>query len=88
MLSFHDTAVTIGFERTLYSTDEGSMMAEIGVIVHEGILAREVEVNILSSDGTAISKSVCMVSSSQGSSSIASKCLWLPIWTFYRQFSV
>ena len=48
-----NVVVTVGFERRVYSVEESSMIVEIGVIVIEGALSREVEVTIRSMDGTA-----------------------------------
>lgn len=56
MISY-DAVVTIGFERTLYSVEETSEIVQVGVLVYSGELARQVEVGILSTDGTAMSKS-------------------------------
>ena len=50
------TVVTIGFEKRVYSVEESSMIVQVGVMVIEGRLSREVEVTIRSMDGTARSK--------------------------------
>ena len=51
------SVVTIGFDRQLYSVEEQAMAVEVSVLVLDGILTRDVEINILSSDGTARSES-------------------------------
>ena len=53
MICCLNAVVTIGFERRVYSVEESSMIVEIGVIVLEGTLSREVKVTIRSMDGTA-----------------------------------
>ena len=57
------SVVTIGFERQLYSVEEQAMTVEVSILVLDGILARDVEVNILSSDGTARSESIMCTTS-------------------------
>ncbi len=52
LASFYSSAVTIGFENTEYSTDEGTTV-EVCVVILSGTLAREVTVTLTSSDDTA-----------------------------------
>ena len=51
------TDVVIGLERTSYTTQEGGVSAEVCARIQRGMLEREVQVNLQTSDGTAVSKS-------------------------------
>ena len=50
--AFISTAITIGFERTMYIVDEGGQ-TEVCAILISGTLEKEVLVSVGSSDGTA-----------------------------------
>ncbi len=52
LASFYSSAVTIGFEITEYTTDEGTTV-EVCALIHSGTLEREVTVSLTSSDGSA-----------------------------------
>ena len=53
----HLTAeVVIGFERTMYFTNESSLEVAVVVLLREGELGRRVELNLHTMDGTALSK--------------------------------
>lgn len=56
ILHISNVVVTIGFERRLYSVQESLMTVEVAVVVYDGVLARAVEVNIMSIDRSAMSK--------------------------------
>ena len=50
--------VTVGFEKVLYPVEEQSMSAVVTVVVLDGKLGRNVEIIVMSTDGTAQSKSL------------------------------
>ena len=55
-LSFLLAEVVIGFERTMYFTNESSREVVIAVLLREGELGRTVELQLSTMDGTALSK--------------------------------
>ena len=50
------TGVTIGFENETYSSDEGQGSVEVCVRVIDGGLQRDVEVSLVTQDGSAVGK--------------------------------
>ena len=50
------TGVTIGFENETYSSDEGQSSVEVCTTVINGGLQRNVEVTLVTQDGSAVGK--------------------------------
>ena len=52
----YSTGVTIGFENETYPSDEGQGSVEVCVRVIDGGLQRDVEVSLVTQDGSAVGK--------------------------------
>lgn len=70
---FVPAEVVIGFERVMYTTNEGSGEVIITILLIEGELSRTVELDLSTMDGTALSK--CMSLALLMCNNLIGKCI-------------